>query len=223
MSTFAELITNTTRKLRAHGGSTWDADDIGSEINAGYQEFCRVTHILRDTATVTVTANDGLYAMPTGSTISEVLRIWRAEWDEVLLRPVNTRWMDRMYGGSWRTNTGTTLSYYLTDADDQAQIRVYPMISSADYIGTLTLNVDYSYVPAKMAAGGSPLLPVKFHPALEWWAVSQLQEQSVQSKQNPLMGDRALLHWWRYIGAAKMDVANGLMNEYGAHIIPTVY
>jgi len=223
MATFAELVTSVTRKLRAHGGLTWDAQDIEAELNAGYQEFCRVTHILRDTAAIAVTANDALYALPTGSTVSEVLGVWRAEWDGVLLRPVSTRWMDRRYGGSWRTDTGESLSYYLTDAEDPVQLRVYPMISSADNIGTLTLNVDYSYIPAKMGAGDSPLIPVKFHPALEWWAVSQLQEQPVQSKQNPLMGDRALIHWWRYIGAAKMDVANGQMQEYGAHVRPVVY
>lgn len=223
MATFAELVTGVTRKLRAHGGLTWDDTDVEDAINAGYQEFSRVTHILRDTATITVTANDALYALPTGSNVSEVLRIWRAEWDTVLLRPTSARWLDRVCGGSWRTNTGSTLSGYLTDAEDPAQLRVYPMISSADYIGTTVLNVDYSYVPVKMATGGSPLIPVRFHPALEWWAISQLQEQPVQSKQNPAMGDRALVHWWRYVGAAKMEVANGLMQEYGAHIIPTVY
>jgi hypothetical protein len=219
MSTYAELIANAERRLRAYGGLTWDSTEIGAEINAGYQEFCRITHILRDTATVTVAANDALYAMPTVTGVAKILRIWRAEWDGRVLEVVKTYDMDRASGGSWRTATGSTLMYVMTDAEDPAQIRVHPMIESASYIGSLVLNIDYSYLPSAMTSG-SPAIPEQYHPALEWWAVAQLQELPVKANQRPAMGDRASMHWNRYVGSAKAEVMEGLMHNYDTHVFP---
>lgn len=221
MSTYAQLQANVTRRLRAGGYATWDTTEIQAEINAGYQEFCRQTCILRDTTTVTIVEDDALYAMPTVTGVSEIIKIWRAVWDDRELDVMTTVDMGRMFGGGWRDDTGTTLNYIMTDDEDPTQIRVYPMIESSDYIDTLTLSIDFSYIPTAMTTG-SPAIPARFHPALEWWAVSQLQEIPVQSKQNPGMGDRAMAHWLRYVGSARIELAEGLMHTYGTHAIPTV-
>ncbi len=224
MSTFTQLQASVTRRLRAQGNLTWTPDDIQVEINNGYREFCRLTHIAQDQSEVTIAINTAAYAFPSPTGVSSVLRIWRAEWDERLLIPVSTRKMDRAYGGQWRTNTGSTLEYIMTDSEDRTKFRIYPIIDDSDNIGSLKLKVDYSYVPSDLSATTDvPAIPTIYHNALVDYAVSQLQELPVQSKQNPFMGDRAMMSFWRYVGSAKGDVTVGLINDSDSHIYPDTY
>ena len=226
MSTYAELQANVTEELRAYGNLTWGSTRIAAMINAGYQEFCRMTHILRATATVTVAADDALYAMPTVTGVSEIIQIWRAVWDDRVLPVATTQEMDRMFDGAWRDDTSTTLSYVMTDAEDPTQIRVYPMIEDSDYLvngdgDALTLSIDYSYVPSVMTTG-SPAIPVRYHPALEAYACMRLLRQPVQSKQDVPMGQVYMQDWMRYLGSAKIETMQGLFNQYGLHMVATV-
>lgn len=223
MATFTQLQSDVTRRLRAYGNLTWTTDDIQQELNNGYTEFCRLTHIAQKQSEVTIAINTAQYAFPSPTGVSSVLRIWRAEWDERVLTPTSTRKMDRYYGGTWRTATGSTLQYIMTDSEDRTKIRIYPIIDDSDNIGSLTLKVDYSYIPSDMSATtDTPAIPAIYHNALVDYAVSQLQEMPVQSKQNPFMGDRAIMSFWRHVGSAKGDVTVGLVHDYDSHLYPEI-
>jgi hypothetical protein len=221
--TFTQLQDNVTRRLRAYGNLVWTADEIKEEINNGYSEFCRLTHIAQKQTEVTVAINTSQYALPSPTGVSVVLRIWRAEWDERVLGIMSTRTMDRSLGGTWRTATGSTLEYVMTDSEDRTKIRIYPIIDDSDNIGTLKLKVDYSYIPSDLSATtDTPAIPANYHLALVDYAVAQLQELPVQSKQNPGMGDRAMMSFWRYVGSAKYDTSVGLIHDYRSQVIPQV-
>lgn len=212
--TFAQLQAKVAMKLRTYGNLTWTPTDISTAINDGYREFCKRTLIARDQLTVTIAINTALYAFPTNTAVSAIIKVWRAEWDDVRLAAKDTLWMDEFIGSAWRTNTGTSLQYILTDSEDPDKIRIYPILDSADYIGTDTLKIDVSYLPVDLSATtDTPVIPTRYHDALVDYALSWLQELPVQSKQNPAMGDRAMQRFLVYVGNAIAEVNQGLIHN----------
>lgn len=76
------------------------------------------------------------------------------------------------------------------------------MVDTAAMIGSIVLQIEYSYLPTEMggAVTTCPLSDTYARAAVEW-AAWQCMEDSVQSKQNPAMGDRAKVEFWRLVEA----------------------
>lgn len=219
--TFSEMQTRVEDRLRAYGNLTWGDTEIKRYINDGYVEFARLTHICRKQSNVTITADTALFAFPTVTGVGSYLKVWRAEWDDKVLVVRDTSWMDAYMSSGWRDTKGTTLSYIMTDGEDRAKIRVYPMIDDSDDIGSKVLTIEYSYIPSSMSLDSDAcLLPAEYSTAPVEWACSFLQEDSVQSQQNPGMGDRAEQRFFRMVRAAKRDVHDGMFFDDNEHAGP---
>jgi len=223
--TFATMQTRVQKKLRSFGDITWDATEIKQAINDGYWEFCRITHILQKRDYVTITHNTATFSLPetptSGTdTVSSIIKVWNASWrlvdspyTETPLTVMSTRKMDRIVG-DWRSATGENVQYVLTDAADISKITIYPMIDTAAHAAERKLYVNYSYLPVEMSAtSDTPGFAEAYHMACVEYAVSTLKEDDVQSKQDPFMGDRAMIRFYRLAAAAKAQVNAGMFGD----------
>lgn len=222
--TFSEMQSRLDSRIKGHGNLTWSLTDKKRYLNDGYTEFARLTHYLRKQSTVTITADDALYAFPTVTGVASALKVFRADWDGTVLTPRSTRWMDTYIGTDWRDAEGATLSYILTDTEDVAQIRVYPMIDTAANVGSKVLTIEYSYIPSDMTSDSDTCaLGETYSVAPVEYAVWMCLEDAVQSKQNPGMGDRAYMRFKSLVGSARAEVNAGLFHHHNRHITPQTF
>ena len=128
--------------------------------------------------------------------------------------------MDQRYGAGWRDSEASEPMFVMTDTEDRAKIRIYPRVDTVAHVGTTTLLIEYSYIPTDMdgTVTNCPL-PDLYAPAAVEFAVSACLEDAVQSKQNPLLGDRAARQFERMVLAARSEVNRGLFGEPDPHVI----
>ena len=221
--TFLQMQTRLNDRISGYGNLTFPDARKKYYLNDGYVEFARISHILWKQSTITIAVDDALYAFPTATGGASVNKIWRATWDGKVLPVKSTAWMDKYIGTGWRDTKTADIQYVLTDSEDRSQIRIYPMIDLIGDITGKTFYVEYSYLPSDMSSDSDTCaLPAPYDHAPIEYAVSMCLEDAVQSKQNPMMGDRALQNFWRYVGAARTEVHLGKFGDSTAHVTPPV-
>ncbi len=130
--TLAQLLTRVNHIGRDYTGRIWDPTAVKSYINQGYNEFVRETHCLRTNDKITITPNIDIYSLP-----SDVLQLYRIEWNKRIVKATTEWQMDNIFGAGWRVSTGTNIRYVMQDNQGEGTIRIYPRLSSSDNIGTL--------------------------------------------------------------------------------------
>lgn len=130
--TLGQLIARTRDIGRDYGGIQWTSTAITSYINQGYQEFVRETHCLRTNDKITITPNIDIYSLP-----SDVLQLYRIEWNKRIVKAITEWQMDRTFGAGWRVSTGTNIQYVMQDNQGEGTIRIYPRLNNSENIGTL--------------------------------------------------------------------------------------
>ena len=212
--TFLELQNSARNVLRSYGQIRFSDAELKSEINIGYKEFVRMSHILWKQATLDIVADTATYDVP-----SDLAFLYRMEWDGKKIEPITVEQMDRLHGNDWRTATSSGVQNALMDHESPGKLRVYPILSDDDYDGEL--SIDYVYMPTDMTVDGDePDFSAVYHLALVHYAVSVLQMKEVQSAQQPAISRQ--FHYpefMKYVNRAKVSTVTGVIVNRDSHVI----
>ena len=203
--TFLNMQNSVRNMLRAYGQTRFIDAEIKSEINIGYNEFVNLSHCLWKQDTLDIVEGTATYTLPT-----DLLFLYRSEWDGKKLEPYTVEQMDRLKGNDWRTTTSTSIQAIIMDHEDTGVLRVFPILSDSDYNDEL--SIDYVYSPTDMSSDSdTPDFSAAYHLGLVYYAVSILQMKEVQSDQRPAISQQ--FHhrqFMKYVNRAKVATVTGV-------------
>jgi len=110
---------------------TWSPSMLTSLVNEGYREFIMNSHCLRKHDRIDLAVNTKTFSMP-----SDVLMIYRAEFDGIEIPIFTTPSADSQLPSGWRNLTGLDVMAIVADHEGYGTIRIYPTLEADADLGT---------------------------------------------------------------------------------------